>query len=175
MLNSVEITLRPIQEDELSLLYGLYRDPAFAATNWYGFRTVAALARDHAENELLGDDVGRLMVQADGAAAGMVSYSRGRYSIRGDYFEIGCAMFPEFRGRGIGWRAQALLTAYVFEHFPVHRVQAGTQRENVAEQKALLKAGFQLEGVVRAAEFRAGQWRDCLLYSRLRDDPAPEL
>jgi RimJ/RimL family protein N-acetyltransferase len=175
MLEAVEITLRPVREDELSLLYGLYRDPEFAATNWYGFRPAAGLARDHAQNELLGEDLGRLMVQADGEPAGMVSYSRGRYSIRGDYFDIGCAMFPEFRGRGIGWRAQALLTAYVFEHFPVQRVQAATQPENVAEQKALLKAGFQLEGVVRAAEFRAGRWRDCLLYSRLRDDPAPEI
>ena len=33
------------------------------------------------------------------------------------------------------------------------------------------KAGFQLEGVIRACEFRGGQWRDGLLYSRLRDDP----
>jgi [ribosomal protein S5]-alanine N-acetyltransferase len=37
----------------------------------------------------------------------------------------------------------------------------------------LVKAGFQLEGVIRSCEFRAGQWRDGLLYSRLRTDPAP--
>lgn len=43
--------------------------------------------------------------------------------------------------------------------------------ENIAEQKA----GFSLAGVVRAAEFRTGQWRDGLLYSRLRNDPAPDL
>jgi ribosomal-protein-alanine N-acetyltransferase len=53
------------------------------------------------------------------------------------------------------------------------RIQAGTHPENIAEQKALEKAGFQLEGVVRACEFRAGQWRDGYLYSRLRDDPSP--
>jgi ribosomal-protein-alanine N-acetyltransferase len=34
-----------------------------------------------------------------------------------------------------------------------------------------VRAGFQFEGTVRAAEFRAGQWRDGLLYSRLRTDP----
>ena len=32
---------------------------------------------------------------------------------------------------------------------------------------------WQLEGVIRACEFRAGQWRDGWLYSRLRDDTAP--
>jgi RimJ/RimL family protein N-acetyltransferase len=35
------------------------------------------------------------------------------------------------------------------------------------------KAGFALEGVIRAAEFRAGHWRDGYLYSRLRTDPDP--
>jgi RimJ/RimL family protein N-acetyltransferase len=38
-----------------------------------------------------------------------------------------------------------------------------------------VKAGFQLEGRVRAAEFADGEWRDGLLYSRLRTDPAPDL
>ncbi|WP_309232016.1 GNAT family N-acetyltransferase [Micromonospora tarensis] len=47
----------------------------------------------------------------------------------------------------------------------------GTHPENVAEQRSLEKAGFQLDGVIRACEFRAGRWRDGYLYSRLRDDP----
>jgi hypothetical protein len=45
--------------------------------------------------------------------------------------------------------------------------------ENIAEQKSLVRAGFQLEGVVRACEFRDGRWCDGYLYSRLRDDPSP--
>jgi ribosomal-protein-alanine N-acetyltransferase len=89
------------------------------------------------------------------------------------YWEIGIALLPEWRGRGIGWRAQAMLCDYLFSHTPAQRIQAATHPENIAEQKSLVKAGFQLEGVVRACEFRAGQWRDGYLYSRLRDDPSP--
>jgi RimJ/RimL family protein N-acetyltransferase len=170
----MEIRLRPIRADEVEILYGFSQDRATSGHMWAGFRSVSGLAREHAEHGFLGEDVGRLMVDVDGAAAGFVSYTRGRYGIQGDYFDIGAALLPDFRGRGIGWRAQALLTAYLFEHKPVQRIQAGTQAENVAEQKALVKAGFRLEGVIRAAEFRAGQWRDCLLYSRLRHDPGPE-
>jgi ribosomal-protein-alanine N-acetyltransferase len=114
------------------------------------------------------------MVEADGTA-GMVSWVAGKYSGYAGYWEIGIVLLPEFRGRGIGWRAQALLADYLFTHTPAQRIQAGTQPENIAEQKALVKAGFQLEGRVRAAEFRAGQWRDGMLYSRLRDDPAPKI
>jgi RimJ/RimL family protein N-acetyltransferase len=89
------------------------------------------------------------------------------------------AMFRRFAVEpgliGLDWagfreRAQAMLCDYLFTHTPVQRIQAGTHPENVAEQKSLEKAGFRLEGVIRACEFRAGQWRDGWLYSRLRDD-----
>ncbi len=50
------------------------------------------------------------------------------------------------------------------------RIEAGTQPDNLAEQRALEKAGFQREGVLRAVEFRAGRWRDGVLYSRIRED-----
>jgi RimJ/RimL family protein N-acetyltransferase len=66
-----------------------------------------------------------------------------------------------------------MLCDYLFEHTPVRRIQAGTQFDNIAEQRSLEKAGFQREGVIRAAEFAAGGWRDGVLYSRLRDDPPP--
>ena len=66
-----------------------------------------------------------------------------------------------------------MLCDYLFDHTTAQRIEAGTHPENIAERKALEKAGFQLEGVFRAAEFRAGQWRDGYMYSRLRTDPAP--
>jgi [ribosomal protein S5]-alanine N-acetyltransferase len=104
-----------------------------------------------------------------------VVWRSGAFDGRTKYWEIGIALLPEYRGRGIGWRAQAMLTAYLFEHTPVYRIQAATHPENVAEQKSLEKAGFRLEGVIRGCEFRAGRMHDGYLYSRLRDDPAPEL
>lgn len=68
-----------------------------------------------------------------------------------------------------------MLTAYLFEHTPVQRIQAATHPEYLAEQKSLEKAGFRLEGVIRGCEVRAGRLRDGYLCSRLRDDPAPDL
>jgi RimJ/RimL family protein N-acetyltransferase len=45
--------------------------------------------------------------------------------------------------------------------------------DNVAEQRALDKAGFTKEGVLRGIAFRDGRWRDGLRYSVLRDDVRP--
>jgi len=49
------------------------------------------------------------------------------------------------------------------------RVQASTDFDNLAERRALTKAGFQEEGTVRRAQWRAGAWHDMVLYSRLRE------
>ena len=42
--------------------------------------------------------------------------------------------------------------------------------ENLAEQRALERAGFTREGGLRHAQFRDGEFRDLVLYSRLRGD-----
>jgi len=150
-------------------------EPGLIGLDWAGFRDAQAPARRFAIDGFLGADDGRLMVDVAGDAAGYVSYLAGSYADLAKYWEIGIVLLPEWRGRGIGWRAQAMLCDYLFTHTPVQRIQAGTHPENLAEQRSLEKAGFQLEGVVRACEFRAGQWRDGYLYSRLRDDPSPAL
>lgn len=170
----MDLTLRPVREDDLDMIRRFLVEPGLIGLDWPGFRDAGYVARRFAEDGYLAADNGRLMIEADGTT-GFVSWVAGRYAGLGGYWEIGIVLLPEFRGRGIGWRAQALLTDYLFTHTPAQRIQAGTHPENLAEQKSLVKAGFQFEGRIRAAEFRAGQWRDGMLYSRLRDDPAPEL
>jgi RimJ/RimL family protein N-acetyltransferase len=114
------------------------------------------------------------MVVADGESAGFVGWRSQTYTLT-PYWNIGISLLPERRGRGIGWRAQAMLCEYLFSHTPVARIEAATQVDNVAEQRALVKAGFSYEGRLRSVEFRAGEYRDVLVYGRLREDPAPEL
>jgi RimJ/RimL family protein N-acetyltransferase len=167
------VRLRPVVEDDLALFRRFVTEPGLIGLDWAGFRDAQAPARRFAEDGYLGPDDGRLIVDVEDAAAGLVSYRSGLYGGVAKHWEIGIALLPDWRGRGVGWRAQAMLCDYLFSHTPVQRIQAGTHPENVAEQKSLVKAGFQLEGIVRAAEFRAGQWRDGYLYSRLRDDPYP--
>ncbi|MEU0150863.1 GNAT family N-acetyltransferase [Micromonospora fulviviridis] len=169
------VRLRPVTEPDLAMFRRFATEPGLIGPDWAGFRDPGAPARRYAEDGYLGERDGRLIVwiEPEEAAAGYVSYLGGSYGGRAPYWEIGIALLPEWRGRGIGWRAQALLCDYLFAHTPARRIQAGTHPENVAEQRSLEKAGFQLEGIIRAAEFRAGTWRDGWLYSRLRDDPSP--
>jgi RimJ/RimL family protein N-acetyltransferase len=63
-----------------------------------------------------------------------------------------------------------MLAEYLFAHTTVHRIEANTEIDNLAEQRALEKAGFTREGVIRAGGWRDGRWRDGVRYSLLRTD-----
>jgi len=169
------IVLRPVVDDDLAMFRRFATEPGLIGLDWAGFRDPQAQVRRFQTDGYLGPDDGRLMIDigSERVAAGFVSWHAGSFGGVAKHWEIGIVLLPEWRGRGIGWRAQSQLCDYLFSHTPVQRIQAGTHPENVAEQKSLQKAGFRLEGVVRACEFRAGEWRDGYLYSRLRSDPPP--
>jgi [ribosomal protein S5]-alanine N-acetyltransferase len=174
-----EIRLRPVTETDLDMFRRFVTEPGLIGLDWSGFRDPKAIQRRFDADSYLGEDDGRLIVDVAAGtgpgreAAGLVSYQKRYHGTQLFCWEIGIALLPEWRGQGIGWRAQALFCSYLFENTPVQRIEAGTHAENAAEQRSLGKAGFTLEGVIRASEYRAGQWRDGYYYSRLRTDPDP--
>jgi RimJ/RimL family protein N-acetyltransferase len=85
-------------------------------------------------------------------------------------WNIGIALLPEARGRGIGTIAQRLLAGHLFATTDLDRVEAGTDVDNVAERRALEKAGFREDGVIRGAQLRGGRRTDMVVYGRLRTD-----
>jgi RimJ/RimL family protein N-acetyltransferase len=87
-----------------------------------------------------------------------------------DAIQIGIELIPEARGQGLGVDAQRLIADHLFAATHVNRVEASTDVDNVAEQRALEKAGYVREGVMRAAQFRAGGLHDLAYYSRVRSD-----
>ncbi len=84
--------------------------------------------------------------------------------------DVGILLVPEHRGRGVGTEAQRLLADYLFSTTAANRLEATTEVDNVAEQRALEKAGFTKEGLLRGCGFVRGEWRDGYVYGRLRSD-----
>lgn len=170
------IHLRPIGEPDLPVLDRLAVDPHIAGPfDWYGFRDPGARRRRLAEDGFLGHDPRKLAVALDhdDSCIGDVSWLAIPTGPTSTCWNIGIVIVPEFRGKGYGTAAQRLLTGYLFATTTANRVEAGTDVENLAEQRALEKAGFIREGIRRGSLFRDGKWRDMAIYGRLRDDPAP--
>jgi RimJ/RimL family protein N-acetyltransferase len=167
------VGLRPPQESDLPMLERLIGDPEVAGEfGWFGW-LASPVRRRWEENRLLGEDTGMLVVNLGDEPIGMVSWRR-RQTARTSYcWNIGIALLPNARGRGYGAEAHRLLARYLFAHTQVHRIEADTEVENVAEQRALERAGFTREGVTRGVGWRNGAWRDGVTYSLLRTDPWP--
>jgi RimJ/RimL family protein N-acetyltransferase len=167
------VTLRAFTEHDLPFLDSLCTDiDALGAFEWGGFMDVRARRKRWELDGFVGTDSTALaIVLPDDTVAGIVSWRRGQRQVPGDPCrEIGCALLPEHRGQGLGAAAQRLVVAHLFAYTQVERVEACTDAENWAEQKTLLRIGFQLDGVLRHAYFQHGSWRNQHVYSLLRGE-----
>ena len=127
------------------------------------------------DGRLRGESRGELFVErrADRTIVGTISYHHVSYGPNPESkaWMIGIDLVPEGRGQGLGTEAQRILADWLFETTTVNRVEASTDVENLAEARALEKAGFTQEGITRGAQFRAGAYHDLVVFARLRSDP----
>jgi RimJ/RimL family protein N-acetyltransferase len=166
--------LRPARLDDVELLMLWSSSPRYTGEfNDFGLSRQRPYHELISKNELIGENGGTLMVErvAGSKPIGTVSWRQVRYGPTPESiaWNIGINLIPEMRGQGLGSIAQRLLADYLFATSSVNRIEAATDVENLAEQRALEKAGFMREGVFRGAQHRAGGWHDLVFYSMLRD------
>lgn len=158
------LKLRPAGDGDEALRSHLRRRDVAGEWNWF----------DDPPEERLPPGmvaVNRLIVTLnDGTPIGEVSwfgvpYGPNRRSLA---WKIGIIVAPEHRGHGHGTSAQRMLADHLFATTAANRVEADTDVDNVAEQRALEGAGFSREAVLRGAQYRHGSWHDLVMYSRLR-------
>jgi len=177
MLHGEKVYLRPVRQNDLPFLIAHINDIAYLTEyNYFGLHQPNSLEKDFQENGLLSQEHGTLLVVAcdSNEIVGDVSYRRvrSRYgpSETSVAYDFGIVLVPEHRGKGYGVEAQRLLAEYLFSVYPIMRVEASTDITNSAEMRALEKAGFTREGVLRKAQWRNGDWHDLVLYSKLRGE-----
>ncbi len=89
--------------------------------------------------------------------------------------ELGYALGPQARGRGVATEALRLLTRWAFDEGMV-RVVAGISVDNPASSRVVEKVGYTFEGVLRSVHHVNGSRMDLqswsILPGELPDDPA---
>jgi RimJ/RimL family protein N-acetyltransferase len=161
------VILRPEQPGDLPLLTG-----GESPFDEFGLRSERTTVRPAGLDEA----GGLAVLDEDGALAGDVSWHWVHWgpNAASRCPMIGIWLRPLARGRGIGQAAQRELAQLFFTHTAVNRVEAHTDVSNIAEQRALERAGFTREGLVRGAQWRSGAYRDGYLYAILRGDIATD-
>jgi len=173
MIQGERIGLRAVEREDLPLLDSWESDAELLGEfNDFGLRGRQGREEQFARDGLLGTDHGELLVvDAGGEVIGMADYRRVSHGPpQSGAYQIGTHLAPASRGQGYGVEVARLLAGYLFETYPVMRIEAETDVENVAAQHALEKAGFTREGVMRAAQWRSGGWHDLVMYSVLRGE-----
>lgn len=172
------IRLRDVTLDDVDMLLEWARTPEIRGEfNDFGIPPDdgSSIREALANGPLRNERNGELIVErvADGQPIGTVGWHEVHYGPppKSRAWNVGISLIPEARGQGYGAIAQRLLADYLFETTDVNRVEASTDVDNFAEQRALEKAGFVREGIQRGAQFRAGAHHDLITYARLRADP----
>ena len=174
MIRGKKVNLRPVSQQDLDFFENVANDPEFNGEfNNFGLKSNLEFQKGFQVEGFLSPRQGILViVTPEGEIVGDMSYHQMVYgpNLESHVYEIGLSIKPDRRGKGYGVEAQQLLAEYFFVTYNVIRVQASTDIENIPEQKALEKAGFTREGVIRKAQWRNGAYHDLVLYSKLRGE-----
>jgi RimJ/RimL family protein N-acetyltransferase len=84
--------------------------------------------------------------------------------------EMGFALVPSERRKGYGEEAIQLMVDYLFLAKDIVRIQVSTDTKNKGSQKALEKAGFIKEGIMRKSWYTRGEYKGHYLYRILREE-----
>ncbi|WP_337865262.1 GNAT family protein [Ignavibacterium sp.] len=85
-------------------------------------------------------------------------------------WELGYWLGEPFWNKGIITDAIKVFTKYLFSNYNIRSITANVYEGNKASMKALTKAGFKLDGVIRKAVFKEKVFRDLYVYSILREE-----
>ncbi|GCE09634.1 GNAT family N-acetyltransferase [Dictyobacter aurantiacus] len=174
MIQGERIRLRPLQAADIDTLHSWANDPAYEGEyNNFGLTRDKHLQGRFEANGCLESSRGMLAIETlTGELAGTISYRTARYGPNEGsiHYALGINLASVQRGKGYGSEAQKLLADYLFKTYPIMRVEAATDVTNIAEQRALTRAGFTREVIVRKAQWRGGEWHDIVIYSKLRGE-----
>jgi RimJ/RimL family protein N-acetyltransferase len=174
VIRGVAIDLRPLTAADVEREERVVNDPDYNGPfGTWALEGAGETRRRFERDGYLNHDHGRLAIgDKSGQTVGIVSYIAIFHGPppSNRVYNIGVDVDPAHRRRGYGSEAQALLARYLFETYTIERVEASTDIENIPEQRALERAGFTREGVMRRAQWRAGGWHDVCLYSKLRGE-----
>jgi RimJ/RimL family protein N-acetyltransferase len=181
MIRGVHVLLRPIQDQDWPVVeeWGRSREALWGSFQRFQLDHLPLLRQAYQKTGLLKRESGLLLVEtlADHQVIGYVRYTLIPYpDADAPCPEIGFGVpAASAQGKGYAKEAVGLLIKYLFSGYPVERIVAFTDIENIVAQRVMEDIGFRREGTLRFAMFRDGQWRDVAIYGILRQEQEPEL
>lgn len=163
MLQGKSVNLIVIEREDLPVLQEWGNNPEFMGE----YEQLHQESRTELEKtyENLKDAQWFFVQKKDGRKIGYVAHF-----LAAGQTELGYFIVPKERNKGYVSEAIQIIVDYLFLSRDIVRIQAKADPENVASWKALEKAGFLREGILRKTYYCRGKWRNDCLYSIIREE-----
>ncbi|MDQ0612879.1 RimJ/RimL family protein N-acetyltransferase [Microbacterium sp. W4I4] len=163
------VSLRCVTASDLDMLYAI----AAELDTWEerSASMPAPLTRSAFDARLMPSETAsdkdvRFVIDLDGRAVGSVSLFD--FDDLARHAEVGIALQPTARGKGIGAEAVTQIIEFAFTRCNLHRVHLQTIASNLAAIRAYEKAGLVIEGHLREHAWVRGHYEDIVVMGVLR-------
>ena len=170
-LEGTGIFLRAYNEGDEQLVARIENHPDTRETLFYALPTSPKQQRDVLLDRIKDPNNVIFIIcrKEDGEPIGQTALFRIDWVGRAAVFYIGIAD-KENWSRGYGSEATALVAEYAFNTLNLNRIQLHVAVENKRAVKVYQRTGFVIEGTLREAMFRDGQYHDFYVMGLLKSD-----
>lgn len=171
-MSAPHIQLRPLEPEDLQLLYEIENDPELRATSTLGApcsryaikQYIAQAGSIHETGQL------RLIIQTQEppstpTSAGTVDLTN--YSPVDARAEVGITLLKPFRGKGIALAALTRLEAYAATYLRIHSLYAIVPQANQPSRNLFVRAGFAPVATLPHWLYRSQNYEDAILLQKI--------
>ena len=175
-LESARLELKEISFDDLENLHELYSTPEVDEFNTLGIPKDIEATRKLIKPMIETKDKNprgayhwKIVLKDSGEFIGLsgLILSNDKFKLGEIYYKF----LPRFWGNGYATETAKTVISCGFDHFKLHKVEAGVATENVNSIKVLEKLGMTREGLRRKILPIRGKWVDNYHYAIVEDDP----
>lgn len=169
----MEFTLRKWREGDAESVAKYANNPKIEANLRDGFPSPYTLedAKAYVKSCLEDDEAESFqrVIEAAGEAVGNIGVFRGK-NVYSKSAEVGYWLAEPFWGQGVMTEAIRQACREAFEKYDIVRLHAEPFAHNIGSRRALEKAGFTLEGVLRNSVYKHGEMLDSCVYALLKTE-----
>ena len=171
MLKGKSITLRPVRDTDLDVLYAFHTD----IDNRGDFFPRGIIAQPVFQKRFQDDgfwskEEGMLIITSpNDTMLGHIEFFKTVNYL--DEMELSYQIYAaDQRGKGLATEAVQMLVRYLFETKQVNRIRLVIHPDNLASRRLAEKCGFHHEGTARGAWYNKGKHHDVEIYAVLHDE-----
>lgn len=159
------VTIRPIEHCDIEMIYRWNNEAVLGQWQGFEFASLSEYKKRYESGEFNSRSLQLLVIEVN-KPAGLFVIKFPRMGLA----QFGIALLPNFRGKGIAYKALQFAIKYIFDNYQIERIEADTDIENSIAAEPLIKAGFKMEGILRKYRFHHAKFHDAAMYSLIRND-----